>query len=97
LDAGLYTTDFQTAIDIFALGALAKAPGKPAAFAIYAEGFDEMRGLGIPYNSGLWWRKMPSEYVSRYDYLVAPIETYEYAIQIEFNPRACSTLIVCGG
>jgi hypothetical protein len=87
LGEGFYTTPELAVAEEFADNAAAVKGGQPVVLKVYARNFNSMIGVSVPKH--LWWKQpFPTDLITGYDYLVAPISSYEPAIQYKFNPRA---------
>jgi hypothetical protein len=91
LGAGFYVTGDAVTAQRFAEFAVAIVGGVPVVLDVYARAFDQMQGTVVP--AGEWWRINP-RYITDFDYLTAPITSFEPAMQIKFNPRAYGALEV---
>lgn len=92
LGVGFYVTPSRDAAEYFAKFATREAGGgDPVVLKIYARNFRQMKGAVVP--KDLWW-SVPSNssWITQFDYLSAPISSFEDWYQIKFNPRAYGQL-----
>jgi hypothetical protein len=83
------TANGLNAARTFARVAARETRSSPAILKVYARGFENMVGRDVP--SALW-EQVPGNFVTKFDYLTAPIKGLEYSGQIKFNPQTLQSL-----